>query len=443
MADIYNRATATIVVCDQKDANNHLNVSKISSPSHSSGVSAPLHRRKITEKIRCCHHSTRGWTFQERLFSRRRIYFFDHEIVFHCSSDMFTLDGETPVMGRCSMVGKNIHQYMRDHFRSTQGDEDLEWPKSLTKLDYKHDFFFWMKLVEEYSQKSLSVQSDILDACSGILAAFEQTTSWKIEQGMSLPLLDLAIQWIPQTKVVRRCSTGSEGKYPSWSWLGWKGGVRFDLTRNYQKNDLPETRLQDLTLVGLSDSKIVHRTTSDKADWLERTTEFWDEHKPQNELEDDTSIQKPPDDCDIYLEFSAHYVHASQLLFGAGRLNTFKAVSYDGPSTSLSFNESTVCGALYGILPNELLDLKAQLCELEIILLADRKESIHLPTAQLYGDDSSETSQHYEPTDEADGVNSIMLIQSAGNFWERVAVGEITRLVWDNLMPAKKKFRLK
>jgi hypothetical protein len=35
--------------------------------------------------------------------------------------------------------------------------------------------------------------------------------------------------WIPGGKISKRSQIGTDSKFSSWSWLGWKGVVSFDL----------------------------------------------------------------------------------------------------------------------------------------------------------------------------------------------------------------------
>ncbi|PVH73625.1 hypothetical protein DL98DRAFT_607004 [Cadophora sp. DSE1049] len=125
-----------------------------------------------------------------------------------------------------------------NHFESAKmrhRGQGSEWPAGMARDDWDKGFRFWSGTVEEYSKKEFTFDTDILDACTGILHAFQGYSGWTILQGMPEPVFDLALLWVPSTTVERRPPlkvhrSELTTEFPSWSWLGWRGGATFPLT---------------------------------------------------------------------------------------------------------------------------------------------------------------------------------------------------------------------
>ncbi|KAK3689421.1 heterokaryon incompatibility protein-domain-containing protein [Podospora appendiculata] len=176
--------------------------------------------------------SQRGWTFQERLLSRRCLIFAEGQVYFQC---------------RSTVISQHIF---------TDGSANgwsLDWTNSplrtLGELR-RRAFWFYMKCIQLYTGRELTKPKDILTAFQG--------TGWLLQQQMSAPLFyglpsshfDLALLWMPLKKLDRRrqktahrssaapcsqdemgncnCKLEEEGfggkDFPSWSWCGWMGG---------------------------------------------------------------------------------------------------------------------------------------------------------------------------------------------------------------------------
>jgi hypothetical protein len=93
----------------------------------------------------------------------------------------------------------------------------------------------YRKLVEEYSSRQMSCESDSLNAFARILEAFEKTTGQKFFWGLPAALLGSALSWPCENGLTRRrtamCQTkSSKGTsilcpFPSWLRVGWVGEV--------------------------------------------------------------------------------------------------------------------------------------------------------------------------------------------------------------------------
>ncbi|KAL9113464.1 MAG: hypothetical protein Q9227_002505 [Pyrenula ochraceoflavens] len=178
----------------------------------------------------------RGWTFQERLLSRRCLIFAEGKVYFQC---------------RSSVTSEDIFSHGGSKGWS------LDWKNSplrtLRELR-RRAFWFYIKCVSLYTGRLLSKPKDILTAFQG--------TSWLLQRHLNAPLLwglpsshfDLALLWSPVGLLKRRerksahqsssdpCTNEDSGKcrhmveedgfgdqeFPSWSWCGWfEGGCEY------------------------------------------------------------------------------------------------------------------------------------------------------------------------------------------------------------------------
>lgn len=110
------------------------------------------------------HVRTRAWTFQERLLSRRCLYFFTEQVFFYCNSafeaEAFgALEVDFSHKGYRAHEANPLHRLRRTEERYHAGGSD----KDFTPFAYR-------RLVEEYTAGNLSYPEDILDAFAGLAA---------------------------------------------------------------------------------------------------------------------------------------------------------------------------------------------------------------------------------------------------------------------------------
>lgn len=97
MAEIYNRATITIIACGDTRASSHLTLCKEifaaestkRAPAKYNLIHRPLDPLRMKQRFEATPYNQRGWTYQERILSRRRLYFFQDEVYFQCRLDTF------------------------------------------------------------------------------------------------------------------------------------------------------------------------------------------------------------------------------------------------------------------------------------------------------------------------------------------------------------------
>jgi len=162
----------------------------------------------LTERVRKSRWSTRGWTYQEGLLSRRRLVFTEFQVYFQCMEthhwEGLDLPLRPPEIKRMGFY----RVFPEDGIGSHSGDI--------------------AKRLNEYASRQLTFDSDSLNAFLGILRSSQQKGVYHV---WGIPFLAApgasnknmersfanALGW--STRVPGN-STRRLG-FPSWSWAGW------------------------------------------------------------------------------------------------------------------------------------------------------------------------------------------------------------------------------
>ncbi|KAH0496465.1 hypothetical protein TgHK011_003819 [Trichoderma gracile] len=132
----------------------------------------------------------RGWTYQEAVLSQKRLFFTPFELWFECN------DGSSPRKREVSYStskGPRSTYLIRRHGRNSIGD--------------------FVRCLTEYTRKSLTHQSDILNAFQGILSMLYD--GGPVMYGLPEADFDRALLWHCKAQPI---STVAAVGYPSWSW---------------------------------------------------------------------------------------------------------------------------------------------------------------------------------------------------------------------------------
>ncbi|KAF5018449.1 hypothetical protein F66182_9569 [Fusarium sp. NRRL 66182] len=218
--------------------------------------------------------NTRAWTFQERVLSQRSVYFTDSQMCFVCPhgasfedtvpvldsgytatpfndqtqlrSRAFDLwmhvwtdptqakytnkafetdDGESILVaedpnrpGEASEEGAPLYKY-----RAVPSSETIDSP--LIKGDTLWEAY--AHAVSAYTNRSMTWQSDAVNAFIGIADLIRQGTNTKFWHGMPEFELGRSLLWYPQEPLKRRLSQDGKALFPSWAWAAWKGPVSY------------------------------------------------------------------------------------------------------------------------------------------------------------------------------------------------------------------------
>lgn len=156
--------------------------------------------------------NSRGWTFQERLLSRRLIFFTLDEVYWIC--ERRKCDEET-ILEEPALRVSNHTLGCYDEF----DDDDPKFTRSALS-----------SYVTQYSERSFTYVADALDAFQGITRRFEYLTGSSLHWGVPCDSFGQGLMW--RFGMERRhhlCRIKhSDGQvvhvpFPSWSSFGWDG----------------------------------------------------------------------------------------------------------------------------------------------------------------------------------------------------------------------------
>ncbi|KAI1751519.1 heterokaryon incompatibility protein-domain-containing protein [Xylaria castorea] len=216
------------------------------------------------------HWSTRGWTYQEAILSRRRLVFTDDQLYFECSS-MNCCESLDTAFGKETLnLGIGSQKLIRP---SLFGFSVLRLCAPTCKARRLSNLFSYVYCAEQYSQRTLTFDDDSLTAFSGIIRMLESNNStfpvrhiWGIpffhpdDDHLSHDISRSTYQSFQVAPFWRTLSPGNvrsaqqadaEGvdylaflmlglgwrhdhrskpprrrnNFPSWSWAGWEGSV--------------------------------------------------------------------------------------------------------------------------------------------------------------------------------------------------------------------------
>jgi hypothetical protein len=151
---------------------------------------------------------TRGWAFQEYLFSRRKLIFHDNTVNWECHCAAWHEMQASISPGRC----------LGNPPSNALGFEAQPWP----------DFARYGRIVSLFSQKDLSFDEDVLDAFTGVLATFAPVFKGGFISGLPQMFFDAALLWQPYEPMIRRKASGQTTNMTvpaTWSWAGWHGDL--------------------------------------------------------------------------------------------------------------------------------------------------------------------------------------------------------------------------
>jgi Heterokaryon incompatibility protein (HET) len=181
----------------------------------------------VYEKNGVAYH-TRGWTFQEYNFAKRRLIFEEQSVRWECRE-----------VGWCEDLVSNVDVGIED--------SDTSWDLAGSK---NPDVLELNDLINEYNSRDLGRKEDALPAFLGMQKVLSQYYPRGFLYGMPVHYFDIAMAWRPLSySVNRRESSTPHLNPPTWSWLGWSGKVDF----SYSGDQL----LKDTTYKTLHVTKLV------------------------------------------------------------------------------------------------------------------------------------------------------------------------------------------
>lgn len=150
-------------------------------------MGVPLHQHSYRVSL------TNG-SFQEEMFTRRELTFIGGQVVFQCNS---------------------ITEFREDYVFENEIPNEIQKPGKRRRSD---DIGEYEGLIQSYSEKVLTYDSDIYQAFAGIARYIKSELKTNLCHGIPETYFDWFLLWT-NLKPLRRREFA-----PSWSWSGWTGG---------------------------------------------------------------------------------------------------------------------------------------------------------------------------------------------------------------------------
>jgi hypothetical protein len=143
--------------------------------------------------------NSRAWTYQEGILAKRKLVFTDRQISFLCETTFYA----ESICTR-PQPGKQPGLW-RDHFRQV-------WNTKTPK-----------QIVEQYSKRMLSYDSDALNACLGVLNSLD---TWNHIWGVAFKI-NHSTSEIRHLAWCCKKPTRQREDFPSWSWVSRAGEIEY------------------------------------------------------------------------------------------------------------------------------------------------------------------------------------------------------------------------
>ncbi|KAL0933288.1 heterokaryon incompatibility protein [Colletotrichum truncatum] len=216
-------------------------------------ITSSTSTRDQFEFLQGSYWSTRGWTFQEGHLSRRRLVFTNEQVFWSCSK-----------FSRCEEV--RLEDTNRFYpFSTSEASEMVPG-----NLDVDDRPAVWQDkclkyYIDGYSYKSLSHDdTDRLNAFKGMISYVAGATKDRFFGGLPCSYFGEKLIWevFPEQffekdwdhTVTKSLPTlQRRHKYPSWSWLDWKGHVYFFYEKeSYEPRQIGFYRLENSELIHIN-----------------------------------------------------------------------------------------------------------------------------------------------------------------------------------------------
>ena len=221
MGIIYAQACFTIVSSDGDARSKLLSPGSFSGSAHSGREPNIFHQTRDCQILYGLRYNSvpsdgpwasRGWTFQEQMFSRRLAIFVNGKLVWKCRTSIRQEEF------RNELLIRNLNPNITFDTLTLPG-----WP----------DMQLFRRLVENYARRTLSYPCDSISAFSGVLNSLEGSFFAGFLFGLPELYFDIALLWQPYAslhdrKVLAELTGLPLQPLPTWSWCRWQGNINFE-----------------------------------------------------------------------------------------------------------------------------------------------------------------------------------------------------------------------
>ncbi|KAN0098802.1 Heterokaryon incompatibility protein (HET) domain containing protein [Hyaloscypha variabilis] len=406
---IYSRANLTIVAAFGNDASAGLPglqsgtrmvdpfEARMTFNSHGTSKQLTVARSRPTRIIDDSKWNSRGWTYQEKLFSHRMLLFTEEQVLYWCGRNLWCED--TVLETDDARVRYEDTPLYRFRVHNNPSVAFLKQAEESSRISMFEEY---ANIVSEFCRRDLFFEGDILDAFAGLLRSFRDFHNagpHNFEYCFGLPSVcfDLAIQWTPpagsrglrKRNAEFRSASGATTPFPSWSWTGWTGQVHYKWPYNLEVETLPEIKWYLLDLNGL----VISLPTQERSD---HPLPRW---KPAG-----APVDVPPNELEAMID-SPSKMHLLMLYTSSALLPVFQ--QQDGLQTPGSENSEVR----------------------EYFIAGEGKGWINLH-AEWLASHPQATYEFIVISRSGGDFLSVMLIERLGDIAIRVGVGKVSEEVW-------------
>jgi Heterokaryon incompatibility protein (HET) len=188
-------------------------------------------------------YQTRAWTFQESRLSTRVLVFTRDQVYWECEKCTWCEEthweaDSVDFVGWRAVKDPVPQDIWQDRFERRAYDilgadepEKSEPPRNS-----------YATIVKEYSNRNLSHNEDILDACTGVLSSIKEREQSDFLFALRTKHFGNDLLFNILKAVPRRFpdQTSVESGFPTWSWVSWKGGIDMANEPRNNSHDLVE-----------------------------------------------------------------------------------------------------------------------------------------------------------------------------------------------------------
>jgi hypothetical protein len=169
----------------------------------------------LSRSLMCTPWYSRGWTFQEHLFSQRKIIFHDNSVAWECQHASW-------------YEGQELSGILKETVPIGLGP-----PSPIIRMINSPypDMYRYARFVCLYNRMELTLPEDIFDAFRSAFGLIGRSYHGKNLSGLPEMFFNASLLWQPWHPLTRRIPDGRNGKLkelPSWSWMGWRGDIAIE-----------------------------------------------------------------------------------------------------------------------------------------------------------------------------------------------------------------------
>ncbi|RDW63554.1 hypothetical protein BP6252_11099 [Coleophoma cylindrospora] len=180
----------------------------------SNGALTPSEDRMIERS----YWNSRGWTFQEGELSRRCLVFCGQRVYWKCASTYI----EEEAGNFCQIPTNASHNNMINRNRVSDQTANIPWDNWRDNSEDDLIDGGYRSLVEGYTRRQLSIESDIQNAFAGVASMWTAFFNTRLYYELPEKFFEIGLSWNTSRSMPRSCLD-----LPSWSWTSQVGPVRY------------------------------------------------------------------------------------------------------------------------------------------------------------------------------------------------------------------------